>query len=86
MSSHSATNRYRQRVRPLTRREREVLPLIAEGHTSREIAERLEISRRTVDQHRANILRKLGVPNTASLIHYALRRGLLQDTKEALRM
>ncbi len=82
MSSHSASNRSvdRQSVRPLTRREREVLPLIAEGHPSREIAERLEISPRTVEEHRANILRKLGVPNTASLIRYAMLHGLLQDT------
>ena len=54
--------------------------MIAEGHPSREIAERLEISPRTVEEHRANILRKLGVRNTASLIRYAMLHGLLQDT------
>ncbi len=88
MSSPSATNGSvdRQSLRPLTPREREILPLIVEGHTSREIAERLGISPRTVEQHRANLLRKLGLPNTASLIRYAMRRGLLQDTKKPLRM
>ncbi len=87
MSSHSATNRSvaRQSVRLLTPREREVLPLVVEGHTSREIAQRLKISRGTVGVHRANLMRKLGVPNTASLVRYALQRGLLQDTKEPLR-
>jgi len=87
MSSHSATNRSvdRQSVRPLTPRERDVLPWVVEGHTSREIAQRLKISRRTVEVHRANLMRKLGVPNTASLVRYALQRGLLQDTKEPLR-
>ncbi len=79
MSSHFATNRSvdRQSVRPLTPREREVLPLVVEGHTSREIAERLKISPRTVEEHRANIRRKLDVPNTASLIRYAMLHSLL---------
>ncbi len=86
MSSPSATNGSgdRQSLRPLTPREREILPLIAEGHTSREIALRLEISPRTVEHHRANILRKLDLRNTASLIRYAMQRGLLQDTKESV--
>ena len=87
MSSHSATNRSvdLQSVRPLTPREREVLSWVVEGHTSREIAQRLKISRRTVEVHRANLMRKLGVPNTASLVRYALQHRLLQDTKEPLR-
>ncbi len=79
MSSPSATNGSgdRQSLRPLTPREREVLSLVAEGHPSREIAERLEISPRTVEQHQANLLRKLDLRNTASLICYALQHGLL---------
>jgi DNA-binding NarL/FixJ family response regulator len=52
--------------------------LIAEGHTSDEIARALVISRKTVDRHRANILDKLGMRNVAELTRYAIRRGLLE--------
>jgi two-component system response regulator NreC len=58
----------------LTAREREVLHLVAEGHTN---AERLFISRRTVETHRANLMRKLGLRTQTDLISYALRRGIL---------
>lgn len=61
----------------LTTREREVLHLVAEGHTNTQIAARLFISPRTVETHRANLMRKLGLRTSASLIHYALRRGIL---------
>jgi two-component system response regulator NreC len=61
----------------LTAREVEVLRLIALGHTSAEIAEKLHLSPRTVEMHRANIHRKLGLATRAELVHYALRRGLL---------
>lgn len=62
----------------LTNREREVLQLTAEGHTSTEIATRLSISPRTVETHRANLMGKLGLDNQSDLVRYALRRGLLQ--------
>jgi DNA-binding NarL/FixJ family response regulator len=61
----------------LTTREREVLKLAAEGHTNAEIAERLFISPRTAETHRANLMRKLGLQNQTDLIRYALRRGIL---------
>lgn len=61
----------------LTAREREVLHLAAEGHTNAEIADRLFISRRTVETHRANLMRKLGLRTQTDLISYALRRGIL---------
>jgi two-component system response regulator NreC len=61
----------------LTAREREVLHLVAEGHTNTEIAERLFISRRTVETHRANLMRKLDLRTQTDLISYALRRGIL---------
>jgi DNA-binding NarL/FixJ family response regulator len=61
----------------LTAREREVLHLVAEGHTNAEIADRLFISRRTVETHRANLMRKLGLRTQTDLISYALRRGIL---------
>jgi len=62
---------------PLTPRELEVLKLVAEGHTSDEIAELLVISRKTVDRHRANILEKLGMRDRVDLTRYAIRRGLI---------
>jgi two-component system NarL family response regulator len=57
-------------------REREIVQLLAEGHTSPEIAQRLHISPSTVATHRRNIMRKLGVHNTAELTKYAIREGL----------
>ena len=61
----------------LTPREREILKLIAEGHTSREIADSLFISIKTVMGHRAKIMEKLGLHNRTELIKYALRKGLV---------
>jgi DNA-binding NarL/FixJ family response regulator len=60
----------------LTPREREVLQLTAEGLTGVAVARRLHISPRTVETHRANVMRKLGVKNQKELIRYAVRRGL----------
>ncbi len=75
---------YLERVRhggssddPLTPRELEVVKLVAEGHTSDEIAEMLVISRKTVDRHRANILEKLRMRDRVDLTRYAIRRGLI---------
>jgi DNA-binding NarL/FixJ family response regulator len=61
----------------LTPREREVLQLAAEGHTNTEIAGRLHLSQRTIENHRANMMRKLGLHNQTELIRYALRRGII---------
>jgi two-component system, NarL family, response regulator NreC len=60
----------------LTPREREVFGLVTEGFMNSEIASRLSISRRTVEHHRANLMRKLGVHSQAELIRYALRLGI----------
>jgi DNA-binding NarL/FixJ family response regulator len=62
----------------LTPRELEVLKLIAEGHTSKEIAEMLVISIKTVDRHRTNMLEKLGMRDRVDLTRYAIRRGLIE--------
>ncbi len=61
----------------LTGREREILKLIAEGHTSREIADMLFISLKTVLGHRAKIMEKLDIHNRTELIKYAMRKGLV---------
>ena len=63
---------------PLTLREREVLKLIAEAHTNREIGELLHVSSKTVESHRANLLRKLGMRDRVELVRYAIRRGLIE--------
>lgn len=65
-------------VDPLTPRETEVLKLIAEAHTSRQIAEVLVISLKTVESHRENILAKLGMRDRVELTRYAIRRGLVE--------
>jgi two-component system response regulator NreC len=61
----------------LTGREREVLQLVAEGHTSSEIGARLGLSPRTVETHRASLMRKLGLRTQTDLIRYALRHAIL---------
>ena len=63
---------------PLTPRESEIVKLIAEGNTTREIAQLLVISEKTVERHRANILEKLGMRDRVDLTRYAIRRGLVQ--------
>jgi DNA-binding NarL/FixJ family response regulator len=62
----------------LTDRESEIVKLIAEGHTSRQIAELLVISERTVERHRENILDKLDMRDRVELTRYAIRRGLIE--------
>jgi DNA-binding NarL/FixJ family response regulator len=64
--------------RILTPREEEIVKLIAESHSSREIAETLGISAKTVDRHRANILQKLGMRDRLDLTRYAIRAGLVE--------
>jgi DNA-binding NarL/FixJ family response regulator len=62
----------------LSEREREVFQLIAEGHTSKEVAELLHISPATVETHRAHIMDKLDVHSTAELVLYAVRKGVIR--------
>ena len=62
----------------LTPREEEVVKLIAEGHSSKEIADTLVISVKTVDRHRANVLAKLGMHDRLELTGYAIRAGLVE--------
>jgi two-component system, NarL family, response regulator NreC len=69
---------------PLSEREREVLRLLALGHTNQEIAQRLYISVRTAESHRAHIMQKLRLSTRAELVRYALSQGLLaEDGEEA---
>jgi DNA-binding NarL/FixJ family response regulator len=63
---------------PLTPREEEVVKLIAEAHTNVQIAGILHLSEKTVESHRANVLRKLGMRDRVELVRYAIRRGLVE--------
>ncbi|MGI5414030.1 response regulator [Streptomyces chartreusis] len=64
--------------RAITDREEEILKLVAEGHTSQEIADLLVISPKTVERHRANLLQKLGLKDRLELTRYAIRVGLIE--------
>src|SRR5919204_592402 len=64
---------------PLSDREREVLRLLALGHTNQEIAKQLFISVRTAETHRAHIMQKLRLGSRAELVRYALAQGLLEE-------
>jgi DNA-binding NarL/FixJ family response regulator len=63
---------------PLTPREEEVVKLIAEAYTNAEIASLLHLSEKTVESHRSNVLRKLGMRDRVQLVRYAIRRGLVE--------
>ncbi|HEY1402684.1 MAG TPA: response regulator transcription factor [Pyrinomonadaceae bacterium] len=64
----------------LSAREQEVLQLIAWGHANKEIAHRLDLSVKTVEVHKANAMRKMGMKNRIDIVRYALLKGWLQDT------
>jgi DNA-binding NarL/FixJ family response regulator len=63
---------------PLTAREAQVLKLVAEGHTSKEIAVTLNLSVKTAESYRAHLMEKLDIHDTAGLVRYAIRRGLIE--------
>ena len=62
----------------ITRREKEILKLIVQGYTNRQIGEELNISMRTVEGHRANLLEKLGLHSRVELVRYAREHGLIE--------
>lgn len=66
----------------LTGRERQILHLIAEGLTNKEIGERLSVSSKTIDNHRTRLMAKLGVHSVAQLLAYALKEGLLDQSRQ----
>jgi two-component system secretion response regulator SsrB len=71
------TERSRKPALQITPRQREILKMVALGHTNREIAASLNISVRTVEVHRFNLMRRLHVRNVAQLLRQALQQGLL---------
>ena len=77
-ASRRAAASPRDATDPLTTRETEIVKLIAEARTSREIAAELVISEKTVERHRTNILAKLGMRDRVELVRYAIRRGLVE--------
>jgi DNA-binding NarL/FixJ family response regulator len=74
---HLADKGIADRFESLSPREREIFQLIAEGHSNKAIAELLSVSPATVETHRAHVLQKLDVHNTAELVLYAVRRGVI---------
>jgi DNA-binding CsgD family transcriptional regulator len=62
----------------LTIREREILRLLAEGHSAKEVSQLLNIQPKTVDAHRANLMKKLGLHSRSDLIKYAIRRKIIK--------
>ena len=74
-----AEDRAKAEADPLSDREREVLRMLALGHTNQEIAKRLYLSVRTVETHRAHVMQKLRLGTRAELVHYALEQGLLEE-------
>ena len=79
MVAADAAERKRQAEDPLSEREREVLRLLALGHTNQEIASSLYVSVRTAETHRAHIMQKLRLQTRAELVRYALAHGLLDE-------
>jgi two-component system, NarL family, response regulator NreC len=71
-------SRSKKPANPLTNRERQVLQLIAEGKSTKDIASLLGISVKTTESHRSRLMQKLDIHETASLVRYAVRRGLIQ--------
>jgi len=82
MVTAEAEERRRAEDDPLSEREREVLRLLALGHTNQEIAKMLYISVRTAETHRAHIMQKLRLTTRAELVRYALSRGLLDEVQQ----
>jgi two-component system response regulator NreC len=74
---HLADKGIADRFESLSPREREIFQLIAEGHSNKEIAELLSVSTATIETHRAHVLQKLDVHNTAELVLYAVRHGVI---------
>jgi DNA-binding NarL/FixJ family response regulator len=74
----SAAHKETDPVRALTPRQREILQLLAEGQSAKRIAMTLNLSARTVEDHKYRLMETLGIENSAELIHYAIKHGLVQ--------
>ena len=82
LAAHDAKAEAVHEADPLSEREREVLRLLALGHTNQEIAKLLFISVRTAETHRAHVMQKLRLSTRAELVRHALRQGLLEPDGE----
>ena len=65
----------------LTKREREILKMVAEGNTNRSVASQLSLSIKTVEKHRSNLMKKLDLHNVSALISFAIGNGLLRNSE-----
>lgn len=79
--THDVLSMYRQDkgspFQELTRREKEILQMVVKGHTSKQMAEHLHLSQRTVDHYRSNLLRKFNRKNSVEMVNYAVRNGFV---------
>jgi RNA polymerase sigma factor (sigma-70 family) len=80
LSHGAASDQTRSALELLTPRQREILQLIAEGHSSREIAKRLSLSQKTVENHRTQIMERLDIRDIPGLTRFAIRTGLVSGT------
>ena len=78
--SHSQSSSGASGAGELTEREEQVLRLVAQGHTNKEIANKLNISVKTVETHKANLMKKLDFKSRTEIVRYAVHRGWLQNT------
>lgn len=78
LRGRSPEDRFKSRLSMLTPREREVLKLLAEGNSVKEIAHRLDLSIKTVEAHKFNLMRKLDLHNKAQLVQYAIKRKIIK--------
>lgn len=81
-SSQNFKTRKKGPLEALTSRQREILQLLAEGNTNKEIATRLSVSQRTVESHRADLMERLGVHDLPALVLIALRAGLIRSNEQ----
>ncbi|MGW8194394.1 MAG: response regulator [Desulforhopalus sp.] len=72
-------NERKSPFRELTRREKEILQLVVQGYTSKKMAEHLNLSQRTIDHHRSNLLRKFNRKNSVDLVNFAVQNGLISS-------
>jgi DNA-binding NarL/FixJ family response regulator len=77
VADHVGAARGKSPLESLSRREREILQLVVEGHSSVQIGKLLSLSPKTVDTYRSRLMQKLGVPDVVSLVKFALQQGLI---------
>ena len=81
MTAIDASGEQRAALDVLTSRQREILQLVAEGKSTKEVAQLLDVSAKTVETHRGQIMERLGIHDLAGLVRYAIRTGLVSSDR-----